>query len=125
MFGRREQRPQRPTCTTPAAQVPQQLYPLPGATNVPDGVGILIYQGYQSSANTVSLVDGVLSTVATSPTAVPLPLPTGAASPSRSGGTTYAVTFPLLRSGATYTVNYTLPTGCNPLTAQFGYFATL
>lgn len=116
--------PSGPVCTTPAAQVPELLYPTTASSAVPDAIGILIYQGYAASPNTISLVNGVLAPVTTAATAVPSPLPTGAATPSRAGGTTYAVTFPALASASLFGVYYALPPNCNPSIAQFGYFLT-
>jgi hypothetical protein len=110
-------------CPLPTGATPQLLYPVPGATQVPDAVGILIYQGYTES--TVTLVNGILAPVATTPTSVPTTLPSPIATPSNPNGTTtYAVSFPTLAAASLYSTLYALPAGCSPSTAQFGYFST-
>ncbi len=102
---------------------PQLLYPVPGASGVPDAVGILIYEGYGTSPNTITLFNGGQAPVATTPTTLPSTLPTPIASPSQPG-TTYAVSFPVLTTNAIYQAQYALPAGCNPKTASFGSFTT-
>jgi hypothetical protein len=82
------------------------LYPIPGATNVPDDVGIVIYAGY-SGAGTISLAkNGAAPRVRAVPTPVPNPLPVPIASPVDGDVPTFAAAFPSLDPASTYTVTF-------------------
>lgn len=103
------------------------LYPVPGATSVPDDLGIVIYAGY-SGAGTITLAKNVAAPkVHAVATAVPSPLPSPIASPIDGDIPKYAAAFPPLDPASTYTVIFNSggPTGpCeNPIT-KLGSFST-
>jgi hypothetical protein len=101
------------------------LYPEPGATNVPDGTNVLIYDSDDDSAPiTLSAANGTALT--TSPTSVPSPLPSPIA--TRNDPSEYAVRLPALNAATKYTaVADVRLVGCGanqPTTFRLGSFTT-
>jgi hypothetical protein len=88
------------------------LYPLPGATGVPDDAGVLVYgtaQNYLPATSVpIALRAGTASPIATVPTPVPNPYPSPAATGLNS---VYAVALPTLDGGTTYKVLATVSSG--------------
>ena len=116
------------SCPAFAAIVPQvqQLYPIPGASDVPDAIGVLVY----GSTQTVPLIlsSGVES-VPTQPIGVPSPLPSPAATPRFPDEGVYGVRLPVLKPQTTYSAiaTVTFVSGCSPTRTcpeQIGTFTT-
>ncbi len=77
------------------------LYPIPGASNVPDNAPYLIIGQVLNGGATYTLTSPTASTITASTTvAVPSPLPT----PIALGSPAAAVALPALAAHATYTV---------------------
>ena len=103
------------------------LYPIPGATSVPDDIGIVIYAGYDG-AGTITLAKTAAGPkVHAVATAVPSPLPSPIASPVDGDVPTFAAAFPPLDPASTYAVTFNSggPSGAceNPKT-NLGTFST-
>lgn len=104
---------------------PAMLYPMNGATNVPDGNFTLVYAFIYGKS--VSLVPATATLpVSVVPTAVPSPLPSPAATPE-PGHVPVAFAVPSLQSHTTYSV-YSLFTpldmSCTPASGLVGSFTT-
>lgn len=104
---------------------PTMLYPMNGATNVPDGNFTLVYAFIYGTS--VSLVPATATLpVAVVRTAVPSPLPSPAATPE-PGHAPVAFAVPPLQSHMTYKV-YSLftplDTSCTPASGLVGSFTT-
>lgn len=101
----------------------QQLYPVPGASAVPDTFGVLVYASTQ--AVPISLSTGSTS-VPTQPVAVPSPLPSPIATPIIPESRAYAVAVPPLAAHTTYGAIALegLVTGCSPPKATSERIAT-
>lgn len=101
--------------------LPNLDYPAPGATNVPDNVGVLIFQSFEGSYSASSFaLTSASGNVQVTATAVPSPLPTGLSSTSIY----YALAIPNLATNTQYTVNYTFGNICGQETLQLGSFTT-
>lgn len=90
---------------------PQLVYPLNGATNVPDGNFTLVLSTTNiAPQGAVSLaIDNAIVLLNVAPTAIPSPLPSPAA--SAPPGSAYAI--PALNAATTYQVIDSIPqTGC-------------
>jgi hypothetical protein len=105
---------------------PKMIYPIPGATGVPDGQFTLVVSFAPPGSITLASGATTLGPLASAP--VPSPLPTPNATPSPSSAQTYAgfAVSGALSSAATYTVTDTMPAVANcPATSQtIGSFTT-
>jgi len=108
---------------------PVLLYPKPGATAVPLGVGVLILSNIGSLGGSVTLTSATSGIAVGAFGPAPSPLPSGAATP-QPGATAQAASISQLSASNTYTVNFTgnSPPGssCGPLQAggAIGSFST-
>jgi hypothetical protein len=89
----------------------QLAYPISGATSVPDGLTVLLYntapgsvQGAGAVAVPIGLSVGAGSPVSTTATLLPSPLPSPTALPAFTTFSTYAVVLPTLATKTTYQV---------------------
>lgn len=98
------------------------VFPIPGATSVPDNVGVVIYASSQTVP--ITLVSGTTK-IATQPTAVPSPLPSPAATQG-PGFTEYAVSVPPLATATTYGIVASLTQDCavGPVEQTIATFST-
>ncbi len=103
----------------PPPGIPALVYPAPGATAVPAGVGVLIFLALENYSTSAFTVTSASSSVPVAATAVPSPLPT--ALPSEPY---YALAIPQLASHTTYVVNYTSGSGCSEQVFSLGSFTT-
>jgi hypothetical protein len=97
--------PSAPTCGAAFIPVVQQLYPMPGATDVSPAVGEMVLAS--SSEATEIWLDEVPHhgvAIPTHPRSVPNPLPSPAATPGPDGTTTFAVAFRQLKAHKKYLV---------------------
>jgi hypothetical protein len=103
------------------------LYPINGATNVPDGNFTLVLAfSYGSSISLTPSNGGSAVTNITANAAVPTPLPSPAATPDPLH-TPYGYGIPALQSGTPYTLvaNFTsIDTSCAPSQFTIGSFTT-
>lgn len=127
-----------PTCgQPPPVPVPflSLIYPEPSATNVPDNVGVLVFQGVANDffgPDSITLSSGSTTVPAGAFTAPPSPLPTPHATPSGIPASFVAVPVPTLSPATTYNVtfNYTdfgesNPPSCTMMQTQnLGSFTT-
>jgi hypothetical protein len=99
------------------------IYPVPGSTSVPAGIGLLVYAS--NVQQTISLFSGTLPPIVASPAALPSPVPSPNVT-APAGTNLYAVSVPALANAAVYNVDYALnpPPVCGQTTAQFSYFTT-
>ena len=124
------------TCGPPPPSAPPRLlliYPVPGATEVPDALGEAVFLGpYSLVAVEISSSGGSIPLGA--PTVAPSPLPTPNAVPTNYGPGSapfIAVPVPTLSPATTYTVNYAYqdyannPPSCTAqVTLPLGAFTT-
>jgi hypothetical protein len=100
----------QPTCAPPAPvplQIADLVYPIPGATRVPPGIGLLVFFGFGDLApgTSIRLSDAAGMVPVGSVTAAPSPLPTPNATPSGQNSQQFAaVPIPRLAPATTYTV---------------------
>ncbi|HEY9179675.1 MAG TPA: hypothetical protein VIO32_03085 [Candidatus Baltobacteraceae bacterium] len=105
---------------------PDLLYPMPGATGVPDGDFTLVV-GYSSRPPQMQLVTGsgvipALSSNAWGP--APSPMPSPAATPRSSSETLYGLAVPALSAQTTYTAQVTFGNPPCQTTESAGSFTT-
>ena len=105
---------------------PDLLYPIPGATGVPDGNFTLVV-GYSTTPPALQLVTGsggipTLSSNAWGP--APSPLPSPAATPRSSSETLYGLSVPGLAAHTTYTAQVTFGSPPCQSTETAGSFTT-
>ena len=127
-----------PTCgPPPPVPVPflSLIYPEPSAPNVPDNVGVLVFQGFANDyfgPDSITLSSGTTTVPAGAFTSPPSPLPTPHATPSGIPASFVAVPVPSLSPATTYNVtfNYTdfgesNPPSCTMMQTQnLGSFTT-
>jgi hypothetical protein len=115
----------KPPCGPNGLPPATLLYPINGATNVPDG-NFSMVMSFQYGFVSLAPANGG-TPVSVSPTAVPSPLPSPSATPE-PGFTPYAVSVTALQSGTTYTVLSSFPNDvdvpCTPVTVKIGSFTT-
>lgn len=111
-------------------------YPIPGATNVPPSIGIMLMAGEVNGfygPDTVALASWAGSVPIGTFTAAPSPLPTPYATPAGSSGDipNVAVPLPTLSPATTYTASFTYtdwadnPPSCRTqITTKMGSFKT-
>jgi hypothetical protein len=114
----------------------QLVYPAPGATDIPDDQGIVVYGGFTSGASIsvpITLQAGSSAPLTTFETSVPSPVPTPTASPfpnlNSQSQALYAVHLPTLASKTSYHVlaqiHYAVcGGGPQPFQADLGSFTT-
>ncbi len=101
--------PPNPTCNVATIYPSVQLvYPIPGATAVPVGLTVLLYNVASNSSSLTSvpigLAIGASAPVSTVPAPLPAPLPSPTATPAFATFTTSAVSLSTLASATTYQV---------------------
>ena len=101
------------------------LYPLDGATNVPDG-NFTMVMSFDYGLVSLTTADGTPVSML-GHVAVPSPLPSPSAT-AEPGFTPYALSIPPLQSHTTYTVSSKFPNDvdvpCTPTTVKIGSFTT-
>ncbi len=97
---------------------PALVYPIPGATGVPDGNFTLV-AAYVPPGGTIALSSGAALAAA----AVPSPLPSPYASPAPNATAMSGFAVGALAPSTSFTVALSVPGAC-PATVQLGQFTT-
>ena len=102
------------------------LYPIDGATNVPDG-NFTMVMSFDYGFVSLATANGGTPVSMSGPVAVPSPFPSPSAT-AEPGFTPYALSIPVLQSHTTYTVSSAFPNDvdvpCTPTTVKIGSFTT-